>query len=119
MRVVELFKHQNVNKNYELKKKNIMNIKRKIKEELNKRLLREAPGCTVAVSPIFDIECPDGSDGIAQSRRDTSCNWTTFTSCKDDGNPDLTTGGRGGDGRAPMGQTMGESRGYRRYKTRR
>jgi hypothetical protein len=69
---------------------NLQHIKSIIKEQLRqlnnqKSLLNEDIVCETEASPIFDIECPDGSDGIAQSRRDTDCSWTTYTSCAGDG----------------------------------
>jgi hypothetical protein len=56
-----------------------MNIKKRIKEELNKTLLLEK--CTVIESPLFDIVCPDGEDGKARSVRLANCSWKTFTNC--------------------------------------
>ena len=77
-------------------------IKESIKELQNpKSLLREIEECETAASPTFDIKCPDGSDGIAQSRRGTDCNWTTFTSCDGSLRPP-----RDGN-RTPMGPAIG------------
>ena len=97
-----------------------MNIKRKIREELNKTLLNEAPVCTVWMSEITWFDCPARDGGYGQGTnsgwmyvvRNVDCSWTTHTGgCADTRKPPRED--------IDMGHTMGESRGYRSNRTRR
>ena len=98
-----------------------MSIKRKVREELNKQLLNEE------VDWVDVNCCPPEYYCICRA---TIVNNTIDNCCVNECNPEPCTTGwkdpeddgglvRGRGKSEPMGQTMGESRGYKSHRTRR